>query len=92
MTKAELVEQIVRTNSDFSKATAETALTAVLGAIQSSLASGEEKIRINGFGTFEVRLRSARNCINPKTREPITVPAHKVVAFKAAKALSGSVQ
>ena len=92
MTKSELVEYICKNDSEFTRPSAEKALQAVLGGIQSGLANGEEKIRINGFGTFEVRMRAARNCINPKTREPIVVPAHKVVAFKAAKALSGLVQ
>ena len=40
------------------------------------------KIRIIGFGTFEVRVRSERKGINPATKEEITIPASVVPVFK----------
>jgi DNA-binding protein HU-beta len=38
-----------------------------------------------GFGSFEVKPRAARVGRNPKTGEPITLPAGKKVSFKASK-------
>jgi DNA-binding protein HU-beta len=40
-----------------------------------------------GFGTFEVRNRSARTGLNPQTKQAIKIPATKVPAFKAGKSL-----
>ena len=67
-----------------------TALDAVLGAIESSLAKGE-KIQISGFGTFEVRHREARMGRNPRTGEPVQIKASNAPAFKAGKALKEAV-
>ena len=39
-----------------------------------------------GFGTFTVKNRKARDGRNPRTGEPIQIPASKTVAFKPAPA------
>jgi len=44
-----------------------------------------------GFGTFKVSERSARTGRNPQTGEEIKIPAAKVPAFKAGKALKDAV-
>ncbi len=46
-----------------------------------------EKIALIGFGTFSVSERAARKGINPKTKKAISIPARKVVRFKAGSAL-----
>ena len=46
-----------------------------------------DKVQLVGFGTFEVRARDARQGKNPRTGEIINIPASKVPAFKAGKAL-----
>jgi len=51
-----------------------------------------EKVEIIGFGNFEVREISARKGRNPQTREEIEIPASKVPAFKAGKALKEAVK
>ena len=48
-------------------------------------------IQLVGFGTFEVRNRAAKQGRNPRTGETMTVPASKVPAFKAGKALKDAV-
>lgn len=45
----------------------------------------QESVIIKGFGTFKTVTRAARNGINPKTQEPLTIPAKTVLTFKAAK-------
>ena len=47
----------------------------------------ERKENKNGFGTFKVAERKARNGRNPQTGETIHIAARKAVAFKAGKAL-----
>ena len=51
------------------------------------LASGGEKVTIAGFGTFTVYERSPRTARNPKTGEPIDVPAQNVLRLKGSKTL-----
>ena len=85
MTKTDLVN-VIAEKGEYSKKDAEKALSTVIDAITESLSKGE-KISLIGFGTFEVRDRAAKDAINPLTKEPVHVPAKKVPAFKAAKAL-----
>ena len=89
MTKAELISAIAA-KGEYSKKDAEKALAAVTASITEALAKGE-KISLVGFGTFEVRQRAAKTSINPRTKEKIKVPAKKVPAFKAGKALKDAV-
>ncbi|HPQ10570.1 MAG TPA: HU family DNA-binding protein, partial [Bacillota bacterium] len=58
MTKGELVGNIAE-KAGVSKKDAEKVLNAVLSSITEALASGR-KVQLVGFGTFEVRERSAR--------------------------------
>ncbi len=89
MTKTELINLIAE-KGEYSKKDAEKALSTVLSSITDTLANGE-KISLVGFGTFEVRDRAAKEAINPITKQPVHVPAKKVPAFKAGKALKEAV-
>ena len=85
MTKGELVERIAsETGSD--KAAAGRALDAVVGAITDSLAKGES-VTIPGFGTFDVRERSARTGRNPQSGETMEIAASTSAGFKPGAAL-----
>ncbi|MGR5876698.1 HU family DNA-binding protein [Bacillus pacificus] len=50
------------------------------------------RVQLIGFGTFEVRERSARTGRNPQTGEEIQIAAGKVPAFKAGKELKEAVK
>lgn len=89
MTKAELINLIAE-KGEYSKKDAEKALSTVIDSISETLEKGE-KISLVGFGTFEIRDRAAKEAINPLTKEPVHVPAKKVPAFKAGKALKEAV-
>ena len=89
MNKTELIAAVAE-KTDLSKKDADAAVTAVLGAITDALKAGD-KIQLVGFGTFEVRNRAAKQGRNPRTGETMTVPASKVPAFKAGKALKDAV-
>lgn len=89
MNKTELIAAVAE-KTDLSKEDADAAVSAVLGAITDALKAGD-KIQLVGFGTFEVRNRAAKQGRNPRTGETMTVPASKVPAFKAGKALKDAV-
>lgn len=89
MTKTELINAVAE-KAELSKKDAEKAVSAVLEGITDALISGE-KVQLVGFGTFEVRDRAAREGKNPATGETISIPATKVPAFKAGKALKDAI-
>ena len=89
MTKTELINSIAD-KASCTKKDAASALEATLSAIQGALESGE-KVSITGFGTFEVRERGEKTCINPRTKEKMVCPPSKAPAFKAGKALKDSI-
>jgi len=89
MTKSDLVAAVA-TELGCSKKDSEKAVAAVIESITDALANGES-VQLVGFGTFEVKERAARKGINPRTKEEITIPASKLPAFKAGKALKEAV-
>lgn len=90
MNKTELVDAVADA-ADISKASASKAIDALLDSVTTTLAKGD-KVTLIGFGTFEVRERSARTARNPRTGEPIEIAATKVPAFKAGKKLKDAVK
>jgi DNA-binding protein HU-beta len=89
MTKAELISAVAE-KSELTKKDSEKAVAAVIDAITDALIEGD-KVSLVGFGTFEVKSRAARKGINPRTKEPMPIPASKLPAFKAGKALKEAV-
>ena len=89
MNKTDLISAIA-TDSGLSKKDSEKALTATVDAITKALAAGD-KVQLVGFGIFDVKARAARIGRNPKTKEPINIPATKTPQFKAGKALKDAV-
>lgn len=69
----------------------ETILATTFYEIGCALARGEQ-VQIIGFGTFEVKQRSSLTGINPRTGEPIEIPAHKLPIFRAGTNLKKAVQ
>ena len=90
MTKAELVGKIAN-ESGITKVEAEKGVDGFVAAVSGALSAGES-VTLVGFGTFSVAERAQREGRNPRTGEKITVPASKVVKFKAGKGLSEIVQ
>lgn len=85
MKKAELI-QAVAEKTGKSKKDAGVFVDAVFESIKDALVAGD-KVTLTGFGVFEVRERSAKQCKNPRTGEMQDVPACKAPAFKAGKNL-----
>lgn len=89
MNKAELISAVAE-KTGLSKKDSEKALNATFDTITASLEAGE-KVQLVGFGVFDVKERGVRMGRNPKTKEEIEIPASRVPAFKAGKALKDSV-
>lgn len=89
MNKSDLVDAVA-VKCDISKKDSEEAVNAVVSVVKEALGQGE-RVQLAGFGTFEVRERNARTGINPQTKKAIDIPATKVPAFKAGKALKDSI-
>lgn len=85
MNKQDLIKDIAE-RGEFTKADAEAALKAVQGAIAAALVNGD-KITLPGFGTFKVVETAARTGRNPKTGEPVEIPAKRKVKFNPTQAL-----
>ncbi len=73
------------------KTDAEKAVETVFNSIAATLTKGED-VSVAGFGIFSAKMRAARTARNPRTGEPIQVPAMRVPKFKAGKALKESVR
>lgn len=85
MNKRELVDAVAD-STGLAKTGAEEAVDAAVNAISAALVAGD-KVALPGFGTFEVRERSARTGRNPQTGETLDIAASKSAAFKPASAL-----
>jgi DNA-binding protein HU-beta len=86
MNKTELVAKIAE-GAGMSKVDAKKALEATLDAITAAV-KANDKVSLVGFGTFSVAERGERKGINPATKATITIPAKKVVKFKAGAELT----
>ena len=92
MNKAELVEEIQKAlGEETTKKSAEDALDAVLEGLKKGIKK-DKGVSLIGFGSFEVVKRKARKGVNPKTKEPMKIPASKAVKFKPGSGLKALVK
>ena len=89
MTKAEIVDSVA-TESELTKRQATEIVDLILDEITSALQKGDD-VALTPFGRFKVRHRKAREGRNPKTGAKIKIPARKVPAFVAGKALKEAI-
>ena len=89
MNKTELIAAVAE-KTGMTRKDAATVVGATFDTIIASLQAGD-KVQVSGFGNFEVKERGARVGRNPHTKEEIQIPATRLPAFKASKALKDSV-
>jgi integration host factor subunit beta len=85
MTKADLVEEVIRVTElprKESEMVVETIFDSVIHALQAN-----DKIEIRGFGSFRTRQRRGRVGRNPKTGAKVDVPPKRIPFFKPSKEL-----
>ena len=86
MSKTEFINAVAE-KSGLSKVDAKKAVEAFVETVSSELKEGG-KVALLGFGSFSVAEKSARKGVNPKTKQPIEIPARKSVKFKAGAELT----
>jgi DNA-binding protein HU-beta len=90
MNKTEFIASVAE-KAGLSKVDTKKVVEAFVETVSSELKNGG-KVALLGFGAFSVAEKSARNGVNPKTKEPINIPARKVVKFKAGAELADLVK
>ncbi len=89
MTKADIVERIYE-KVGYSKKDVANVVEEIFSSIKASLEAGE-KVKISGFGNFNVRHKTARRGRNPQTGADITIEERKVMTFKASQILKKAI-
>ena len=78
--KKDIVDRIAKSNQ-VKNALVKSIVQNFLDEITTELTNGN-RLEFRDFGVFEVKERAARKAQNPKTLEPIDVPAKRSVKFK----------
>ena len=89
MNKSELISEVA-SKTAMPKKDAEKVVNAFIDTVKEAIAQ-KDKVQLIGFGTFEARVRKARNGKNPRTGETIKIKKATVPAFKAGKAFKDAV-
>src|SRR5262245_34251594 len=86
MTKSGLIEAVSERTPQLSKKDTEIVVNTIFDAMSRALRDGQ-RIEIRGFGSFQVKVREAREGRNPKTGEPVHISAKRTPFFKVGKEL-----
>jgi len=86
MTKSGLIEKVAELTPHISKKDTEVVVNTIFDSMTEALRRGE-RIEIRGFGSFQVKVREAREGRNPKTGEEVHIPAKRTPFFKVGKDL-----
>lgn len=89
MTKEDIVNRIWE-NLNLSKKQSAEVIDQLLVIIKDILSDGE-RLKIGGFGVFEIRERKARIGRNPKTGEKAAIKQGETIKFKPGKTLKQAV-
>ena len=90
MNKQAIIEEVHKV-LEGTKVQAEKVVDTIFDSITNSLKEGEE-VSVAGFGIYSAKMRAARTARNPRTGEPIDVPAMRVPKFRASKSLKDTVK
>lgn len=84
MIRSELLQALARDNPELRAEEVEQVVDIFFEEIAARLAEGG-RVELRGFGAFSTRERQARTGRNPRTGEPVEVPAKRVPYFKPGK-------
>jgi integration host factor subunit alpha len=89
MVKADIVERVFE-RLECKKTEAVVYVESVFEIMKDTLESGE-KVKVSGFGVFEVKQKRDRRGRNPQTGETITIEARRVLTFKPSNVLRDAI-
>jgi len=78
------IEKLLHDKAGIDTIQAAAVINIVLDGIAASIAAGVT-VELRGLGTFGIRKRKGRKARNPRTGEPVNVPAHDVFFFQACR-------
>ncbi len=85
MSKTDLVTYVAE-QAELTKADASRAVEAMIAGVEAGLKK-EGKVTITGFATFTAKKKAAKTGRNPRTGEPVKIPARTAVTIKAGSKL-----
>ncbi len=85
MSKTDLVTYVAE-KAELTKADASRAVEAMIAGVEAGLKK-EGKVTITGFATFTAKKKAAKTGRNPRTGEPVKIPARTAVTIKAGSKL-----
>lgn len=88
MTKADIIEGVYE-KVGFSKKESAEIVELVFDTVKETLERGD-KIKISGFGNFQVRGKKARVGRNPQTGKEIEISARRVLTFRPSQVLKSA--
>lgn len=88
MTKADIIEGVYE-KVGFSKKESAEIVELVFDTVKETLERGD-KIKISGFGNFQVRYKKARIGRNPQTGKEIEISARRVLTFRPSQVLKAA--
>ena len=89
MTKADIVENVYK-KVGFSRKEAVQVVELFFDLLKDSL-NNHGKVKITGFGTFQVRNKRSRRGRNPRTGQEMEIKARRVLTFKPSNLLRDSI-
>lgn len=90
MTKADIVSEIAKTTG-VEKLQVQTIVEAFMESVKDSMAA-DNNVYLRGFGSFIVKTRAEKVARNISKNTTITIPEHKIPAFKPAKSFMAKVK
>lgn len=90
MTKADLVERIFE-KIGLSKKEAQEIIEILFDTMRQTFIEGES-VKISGFGTFNVRQKTARRGRNPKTGDDLEITPRRVITFRASNQVKSAME
>ncbi|MGP1447590.1 MAG: HU family DNA-binding protein [Candidatus Limimorpha sp.] len=90
MTKAEIVA-IIANKTGIEKGAVSSVVENFMETVKEVMASGEN-VYLRGFGSFIIKVRAEKTGRNISKNVAITIPAHKIPAFKPAKTFMNAVK
>ena len=88
MNQSELIAAVAD-KADIPKTTAAKVVDAVIDCMGGGIVAGG--LELQGFGNFAIKHRNARKGRNPRTREPIEIPAKNIIDFNPSSKLKAAV-
>jgi integration host factor subunit alpha len=90
LTKADMVESLFN-ELGLNKREGRELVDLFFQELVAPLAAGEQ-VKLSGFGNFDLRDKNERPGRNPKTGEEVSIPARRVVTFRAGPKLKARVE